>query len=549
MTSNQLAAPAKAPGLFRTIRLHTEANVSRFESAHLSAHLLVFLAIVTYFARFGPLWFDEIFTVSISRLPSVQEMFKAMPADGQPPLQYFLTRLSLHVFGMNELAARLPELIAYGFAGLLIYRIVRKHGTAIEALFALDLFLSSIVAFTHAYLARPYGLLTAFTALTFASWQSATSRESNRLLPLSGVAIGIAGAILSHHFGIFHVGLFMTAGETVRIIRRRRLDWPMLAAGASGLSALIVTVPLIIRSHSLLGQAVLRSTDFWARPRLLDLFTGYLSMIGLIPLIVASVALCLTPPGKPDADAPAPSSAVGCHEWTAAITLSLLLPAILLVSEFATGYFQLKYASGTVVGLSILCGWALPRITPRRAHVQYKFALSSGLTVAFFAIWLAALQWARPIWRTPDRATYISPTLLNAPGHLPIVIPSFFDFAPDWWYAPPSLQKRVVYLTDPQYAEKQRDFLGELSLADDHAYLPFHVAPYRGFLSTHHAFLLLRSGQPRLNWIESRLKNSGWNLTVLTKSGKDVLYKVTRTPGVISEKRDQTHPTGKSHLD
>ena len=69
-------------------------------------------------------------------------------------------------------------------AGLLTYGIVRRHGTAVQALFALGLLLGAILCMNQAYQARPYGLLIAFTALTFDSWQRAALREHHRLWPL-----------------------------------------------------------------------------------------------------------------------------------------------------------------------------------------------------------------------------------------------------------------------------------------------------------------------------------------------------------------------------
>ena len=75
----------------------------------------------------------------------------------------------------------------------------------------------------QAFTARPYELLIAFTALTFACWQVAASRERHRLSSLCGVAAGVAGAVLSHHFAVFHVGSFLVAGEAVRTVQRRRI--------------------------------------------------------------------------------------------------------------------------------------------------------------------------------------------------------------------------------------------------------------------------------------------------------------------------------------
>lgn len=531
MTSAKPETESRVIGRLDAARSRVEEWAIRFEIPHAAIHFTVFVAFAVYLASVWPLWFDEFLTISISRLPSWAEIWKAMPADGQPPLQYLLTRISIHLFGLGSLAVRLPELLAFTVAGILIYRIVRRHSTPVEALFATDILLSSIGALSEAATARPYALLMAFTAFTFACWQSAASRHSKRLLPLCGVAIGIAGAILSHHFGIFHVGFFLIAGELTRLVRRRRLDWGMIAAGAAGLSALIVTLPLIHRSHDLLGVAILHSTNYWGRPKAIDLPSGYVFLTGLAPLFLLIPALALRPrkdQASLRSESPEP---IPPHEWAAAATLALLLPILLLISELATGYFQIRYAIGAAVGLAILAGWALPRMSPNQSAIQSRFLLSSTLTLVAFAALLTHEQAQIPIWQGTRRTPAISPLLLNAPGDLPIVVAGAFDLPADWWYSPPYLRKRLVYLSDPAYAIKQPQFLAELSLVDDRKYLPFHIENYHRFLASHRRFLLVRSGKSRFNWIVNRLEHSGWRLSVIARSGNDVLYRVTANSG------------------
>ena len=68
--------------------------------------MLVFGLSATYRAFITPLQFDEFFTLFISRLSSLSEMVQAMPADGQPPLQYLLTHVFIRMFGETEIAVR-----------------------------------------------------------------------------------------------------------------------------------------------------------------------------------------------------------------------------------------------------------------------------------------------------------------------------------------------------------------------------------------------------------------------------------------------------------
>src|ERR1039458_4820110 len=198
-------------------------SITRHEQVFVFVAVVVFGSSAAYRAFTTPLWFDEFFTLFISRLSSLSEMLRAVPADGQPPLQHLLTHVFVRLFGESEFGVRALELSCYLAAGLLTYRIVRRHGTAVQALVALVILMGSSISRGQATTARPYELLVAFTALTFACWQLAAAKEGNRRLALCGVAFGVAGSILSHHFGIIHTGLLLAAGEAVRRIQRRRL--------------------------------------------------------------------------------------------------------------------------------------------------------------------------------------------------------------------------------------------------------------------------------------------------------------------------------------
>ncbi len=505
-------------------------STGRFEGWYLSACLSLFAAFAIHNASTVPLWFDECFTLFVSKLPSISAMLSAMPADGQPPLQYLLTHFSLALFGETELSLRLPELLAYLCAGALTYRIVRRRGAQVQALFAMTVFLGADINMSLAFSARPYCLLLASTAFTFNSWQISAERKNRRLLPLCGVSIGVAGAILSHHFGVIHVGLFLAIGEAFRLLRSRRIDFAMLAAVAAGVTALGVTLPLARQSRILLGNAILQSPQFWARPMLSDLL-NYRTMVAIQPLCF--IALFVLIPGyifrraDPTTDQVAQ---IPLYEWVAAASLCLLLPFQTLLAALTTGYSQAKYSVSTSLGIALICGWGILRIGYLRRGGQIVLALS---TVAYLLLLGNTIGRVRGngsafLGRPGEPAS--SPMLRGTSFALPIVIANAFDFAPDWYYSPPSLRLRLVYLADPSYAKQQKDFLPELSLVAGEAFTPLPVEEYRTFLDGHSEFLLLSSGLERLVWLPGKLKADGWNLEPIAKSGGDTLYRVSGRP-------------------
>lgn len=531
MNQTQIKQRSGMAERFASLNDRIKRDSARYELRYLAMVVFVFAGFAAYLAYVTPLWFDEFFTVSISRLSSYSDMLKAMPADGQPPLQYLLTRVSLDIFGVNAFAARLPELMAYVFAGLLTYGIVRRHGTPIQALFALTLLLASLDVCSAGVTARPYCLLLAFTALTFASWQAATLRSEKRFLPLCGVAVGVGGAILSHHFGIFHVGLFLAVGEGVRLVRRRRVDVGMLVAIVIGLSTLVITVPLAEESRTLLGRVILQSTNFWAQPKPGDLLIAPFVLAGFIPLFILALLTLLSRPQIRNSGEAPEFPPVPEHEWAAAVALCLLLLVIYLLAEFVTRYFMVRYMIGASLGMAIVGGWGVPRLSRNHIGAQTLLFLSVLCTCTLWAGFFLFLQLRTPVRAADKWPIPVEPILMKAPKKLPIVIANSLDFTQGWWYSPRNIQRRIRYLVDLPKDEKQSDFLPELSLAEDQAYIPFPVDRYASFIAVHREFLLLRSGEPRLNWTEARLTRAGWHLSVISRSGDDVLYRVTAPSG------------------
>ena len=84
------------------------------------------------------------------------------------------------------------------------------------------------------------------------SWQAAAEQTEKRLWQLSGLAVAVAGAMLTHTYGLLVI-LPVGFGELIRSIRIKRLDWTVwLTLGLSS-SAILVSVPLRQVFKSFLG--------------------------------------------------------------------------------------------------------------------------------------------------------------------------------------------------------------------------------------------------------------------------------------------------------
>jgi hypothetical protein len=300
----------------------------------------------------------------------------------------------------------------------------------------------------------------------------------------------------------------------------------MLVAIAAGLVPLAWTLPLIHQAQVLAGDMVVRSTNFFAKPAPSDLL-GYMQMFAF-PMIIIGVFVFLIWPKRVSCIDAVDLPRVYGFEWAAAGALCLVLPAQILVAELLTNYSLPRYSVSASLGLALLGGWAIPRISPLRKYSQIVLALSMGTFLLISTLFFLKTQIHKKVWSAKPYKGWASSLLARAPGDLPIVVSNAYDYAPDWWYSSRAIQGRIIYLSDLPYAVQQADFLPEFGLVKGQEFLPMPVSDYARFLQNHGQFLLLVSGAPRLNWLPARLTSAGWHLETVTTSEDDVLYRVTK---------------------
>jgi 4-amino-4-deoxy-L-arabinose transferase-like glycosyltransferase len=488
--------------------------------------LCVFLLWAIWASAQSALWFDEIFSYSISQQPTVRDALNAMPADGQLPLHYALIRLSTWLVGHTELAARLYSVLAYAVAAIAVYRIVRRRAEPAYACFGMMSFLTG-GTMMYAHSARPYSLMLCFTALAFLAWQAARESPPPRLAPLLALAAAVGGAVSSHLYGVVQIVLPLGVGEIVRWFRTRRFDWPVYSAVGAGCLFLLPDLSIARGARIVMGDAVAASTRFWSRPGLNNLFdyrdlvspAAFWMFLALAVLMYPDLRrrTQATPP-----DAPAtgwPVTSWPAEEVGAVVALALLLPCQIAVTSLTTRYFLPRYAIGTGLGAALLCG-LLPSIVKWGSKRFVPVAVVTSFCL--LALLLAHLS-SRIVtsFHLPPR---ISPVLFRDTSELPIVVDSALDYAPDCWYSPPNLRSRLAYLSDRPYAIRQPDFLPEISLTADRPYIPMKVTPYGDFVNRHARFLLLAGSYPRLEWTRDRLLSSGWRSTLVTQDPNSRLY-------------------------
>jgi len=129
-----------------------------------------------------PVWYDEIYTESIARVPRVGDVWSALArgTDLNPPLYYLAVRCADQLTGNARLALRLPSMLGYVLMGACIFLFVARWYPAPYAWLAM-LFPLITEAYSYAYEGRAYGLLLGLSALALVCWQEAADGRYRKI--------------------------------------------------------------------------------------------------------------------------------------------------------------------------------------------------------------------------------------------------------------------------------------------------------------------------------------------------------------------------------
>ena len=481
----------------------------------------MYLAVTVRAAWLRPFVFHEFSTLFVSSTSTLRGMFQAVPADGNPPLYFFLARLCLKLPIKTELALRLPSIFAYFLAGLTVYWFVRRDAGRTHAWLALSVFLGCGWS-VYAIDARPYPLLLFFTGLALCCWQAYC--RSGNWIALAGITFSAAGAIYAHQYGVIYVLCPLFAGETVRSLKRGRIDPAVIAAGVVGALTVLRTFPPMFRGQKPLLEAIRNCPVFAARPHISDLklygaiLPRFIPAMAILGVVLLLLWIALTPKRQPALA----GSNIPAEDWVAAAMAALLIPAMLVVARFGTNYFQARYGIGSGLGIAMLCGMLLSRLRWRYADSLAWVAAAYCLTVGLLGLWFAG--------KAPGVTPWTDPVLHAGGSDEAIVVANATEFSPLWWYADEQMRSRVHYLSDLAYTARQTGLVPEYSLMLERAYLPMRLDSYQSFIAEHRHFLLYCSGDREFEWIKQRLADEGWRLRLLQSAP------VVKVPGAKAER-------------
>jgi hypothetical protein len=235
----------QAPGLGRKWLSAEGLIAARLEP------LLVVLFSVLYFsdvllrASEKYFWYDELFTIYLSRLslPSLWEALKS-GFDFNPPAFYCLTHAVGSIFGEGNVSTRLPEILAFWIFSLCIFVFVKRRAGVVAGCAAMLLPMLT-GAYFYAYEARPHALVLSAAGFALLCWQKAFQAEIPGRRWLLALSASLLGAFMMHCFALTLLGPFALL-ELTQIVRYRSVRWGVWAALiVPAVLALLLYIPLL----------------------------------------------------------------------------------------------------------------------------------------------------------------------------------------------------------------------------------------------------------------------------------------------------------------
>ncbi len=462
-----------------------------------------------------PLRLDEIGTIGIATIPTLSQFF-AFFAAGQephPPLSHLLIRLTCSLFGPNELGSRFPSILA-GFGSIIAIYFFLRHRLAIGS----ALFGAAIVAIGPAFYAtegRGYALLVCCTAAACLAWQ----RRSNLALFAC-----LALAISTHYYAVFLFPVFLVA----TYVRDRLAARSTYAAILLGAAPLLIYAPWVLTAFRTSLTSWQHNTQNLRQPSAENagMFLLDASVRLLCPLLILLGAwFSYRRAGTTR------SSGFTIAELALASGLVLLPIELFALSRFSTGAFFARYAIAWNVGLGILAAACFAKFVPRPQH-QWACLAATFLSPFLFA----SLYTNEP---RPWPALNAAWRSANIPD-LPLAYSDSLYYESIWFYAPPDMKQRLVYVHDGNASRRTPDPVPEHCIQIHAALLPYGHTAYAEFLSKHQDFLLLSTGNQIREWLPQRLIGEGYRLLPLQSLEGHTLYRVSAASNSPSPPSTQT---------
>jgi Dolichyl-phosphate-mannose-protein mannosyltransferase len=499
----------------------------RWKLLLLCSFSILYLASTCLVASQKLLWNDELFTFYIARVPNIHDIWSLLLTGGEqiPPVFHIITRISLLLFGVNELTIRLPEVVGFWVMSLCLFRFVSNRCSSLHG-FAAMLFPLVTAAYNYAYEARPYGIVLGFGGLSLVCWQSVGDGH-HRTLSLTGLALSLAAAVSSHYYAVL---LFfpLAVGEVTRSLSRRRLDPPVWVAFGFAMTPLLLFLPLI-------QAAKTYSAHFSGQPHwgeILDCYYWLLTpaLLPLVGLLILSAVYSTTHAVSPNSQNEEPRSAPAFYEVTAALGFTAIPVVAVILAMLVTGAFTVRYVLPSVIGFSILFAFAAYRLLDGRAIIGASLVVL--LCSAF--VMGEVRNFRRLVEASLDQAKTYEFLRSDSESKLPIVASDLHAFMQLAHYAPRDVASRLVYLANAQASLR---YLGHSSvdqgILDLKPWFRLNVEEYAPYVASQQRFLVYVRGRylnkpnANINWLVSDLTTDSRRIELRSRYKDDLLFLVS----------------------
>ncbi len=360
------------------------------------------------------LWLDELGTSWITNGTLPQAVSRSLNWNPQSTVYMSISWMFQAVAGSSEMAMRIPSLIAYSFALIMVYKLGKRLIDADAALMALVPFIA--VTSTFACDARPYAfaLLVSLGAMWFLiSWF-----DSGKLS--SGILYTLLSAFTVYFHFLFAI---MWGVHAVYAFARMRVSTPVsfgkfaAAAVATGVCVAPLLPQLFLAKAAPVGAL---------RPRFLLLFQWFAPEFLPIAILAGSLLGALLFRDF----AYRPITVRQADLWLM-VCWATLAPLLLFAVSYvvSTKVFLPRYWSSAAAGLALLIAWAVRGFEPARARILIVLAIA-GCTLLIDGGVRLRVRHNSENWRDAMAAerAYAAPDtpVLVRSGFVEAANPSFF---------------------------------------------------------------------------------------------------------------------------
>jgi hypothetical protein len=496
--------------------------------------LLVYTLVRSVVAAEGKiLWYDELLTVVVSGQGTWKAIVGALlhAVDGQPPLFHWIEHLVSGLVKTQEIALRLPSVLALECTLICVFLYVKKLSGEVVALLCTMFILTSSVYQYYAVEARPYSMVVACIAFALVCYQRLPTVMWTVLLALS-----LALAESLHYMAVLAMIPFGLA-EAVVSLRAKKFRWQVWAALAAGALPLVIfwKFPAVMKTYY--GANYYLHTQFSELPTMYGGFFMTDRNFGAgiaAAAIVAVFASRLRWQGVDGDNAEERVSDVAEKVLLVAMTALPLLGYLLIVRGAHTGITG-RYVLSAVVGVASAFGYSLSRVSRRALMVLTAFVLTAVAVneLHFWRFIQSDIQDVRFAGRKTEQ-------MLASAGHseLPVVVPDSMLLLKLLHYVSAPFATRFVYLLE-DHAPNDKDW-ETTEIKQFLAFRPYvnvSSGNYAAFAREHSEFLVYVEEKDWYgNWVTARSEREGWTVRTVASEEYRKVYLVKANGGKPVEK-------------